>query len=259
MEEKKFKVVERRGLNKIVRIFFTFFLSDTFNSLILLIKRNKRYVFDKKKYRGINLGSSTDNPPHWIGISGGITIFFLKMPSLVLRAAFPFSGRRKKISFSEFHQQVKKMGLIHHNLFYGIPFHDNSVSNIFSSHFFEHLTYDSARYLLSESYRVLEPGGKIRILVPSLNDAVERMTHAIESYYNGDSKPIQSFVTEPYQDFTDNYNHHRYMYNAESLTRIIEEAGFTEAKAMNEGEGLMPDLHLLEKRRSIRVEATKSF
>jgi len=42
----------------------------------------------------------------------------------------------------------------------GIPFPDNSVDEIFSSHFVEHLTDEESIELFREIYRVLKPKGK---------------------------------------------------------------------------------------------------
>jgi SAM-dependent methyltransferase len=251
------KIVERRNFSAIVRIFFRFLLNDTVNAFILLLKKNRKYRFDETKFKGINLGSSTDNPPGWMGISGGITIFFVNLPSLFLRMAYPFSKRSKKQSFSEFHRKIKNGKVIHHNLFYGLPFDNNSVPNIFSSHFMEHLTYDSAKFVLQESYRVLKPGGLLRILVPSLDTEVERMKEAITSYQQGDIAPVQKFMSEPYEELHDPFSHHRYMYNIPALMKICNEAGFNIVKEMQPGEGRFPDLTLLEKRKSIIIEAVK--
>lgn len=253
----KTKIVERRNFSAIVRIFFRFLLNDTVNAIILLWKKNKRYRFDESKFTGINLGSSTDNPPRWMGISGGITIFFVNLPKFMLRFAYPFSKRSKKKTFAEFYASIKSGKVIHHNLFYGLPFNDNSVPNIFSSHFMEHLTYDSAKYVLQESLRVLKPGGMIRILVPSLQAEVERMQVAIQSYNEGDLAPVQKFMSEPYEELHDPFSHHRYMYNVPALLKIFQEAGFTSAVERQPGEGKFPDLQLLEKRKSIIVEAVK--
>ncbi len=48
----------------------------------------------------------------------------------------------------------------------GIPFPDNSVDAIYSSHFFEHLTYRDGQAVMAEAYRVLKPGGLISVCVP---------------------------------------------------------------------------------------------
>jgi SAM-dependent methyltransferase len=255
--ENSIKIVERRRFSDIVRIFFRFLLNDTVNAWILLLKKNKIYKFDTAKYTGINLGSSTDNPPGWMGISGGITIFFVNLPRFFLRMAYPFSKRSKNQSFSDFYAKIKRGKVIHHNLFYGLPFEDNTVANIFSSHFMEHLTYDSAKFVLMESKRVLKPGGMVRILVPSLDAEVERMKEAIQSYNNGELIPIQKFMSEPYEELHDPFSHHRYMYNVPAMLKLFGEAGFKNAKEMQPGEGNFPDLSMLEKRKSIIVQASK--
>ena len=257
MSSASFRIVEKRNFRKISGIFFRFLLSDTINSVLLLLKKNRKYDFDKSKFTGINLGSSTDNPKGWIGISGGITIFFVNLPSFILRMVFPFSGRSRKQSFKEFYAEVKKGKVIHHNLFYGIPYKDNSVPYVFSSHFFEHLTYDSARFLMKESFRVIAPGGAVRILVPSLASEVEKMKEAIRNFESGNIQPVQTFVTEPYEDLQDSFSYHRFMYDVPALKKIISEAGFSEVEEYQPGQGSFPDLSSLEKRKSIIVQGIK--
>lgn len=46
------------------------------------------------------------------------------------------------------------------------PFSDDSISFIYSSHFFEHVSDETALNLLKESFRVLKPGGVFRMVVP---------------------------------------------------------------------------------------------
>ena len=43
------------------------------------------------------------------------------------------------------------------------------VGGIFSEHAVEHLTYGQAAQLFSESFRILRPGGRLRIIVPDLS------------------------------------------------------------------------------------------
>jgi predicted SAM-dependent methyltransferase len=48
-----------------------------------------------------------------------------------------------------------------------LPFADASATVIFTEHFFEHIDYcEEVLVFLSECWRVLEPGGVIRIAVP---------------------------------------------------------------------------------------------
>jgi SAM-dependent methyltransferase len=49
----------------------------------------------------------------------------------------------------------------------GIPFPDESVQKIYSSHLFEHLSFKDGQKLLDECLRVLVPSGSFSICVPN--------------------------------------------------------------------------------------------
>ena len=48
------------------------------------------------------------------------------------------------------------------------PFPDNAFDYIFSEHLFEHLSYTGGRHMLAEAYRVLKPGGVLRLTMPCM-------------------------------------------------------------------------------------------
>jgi predicted SAM-dependent methyltransferase len=54
----------------------------------------------------------------------------------------------------------------------GIPFSDGSVSSIYSTHMLEHFYPDELEQLLRECLRVLNPGGGVRFILPSLRNAI---------------------------------------------------------------------------------------
>lgn len=54
-----------------------------------------------------------------------------------------------------------------------LPFRDESVDAIYTSHTLEHIYPDALKALLSETYRVLKPNGKIRIVVPDIDIAIK--------------------------------------------------------------------------------------
>lgn len=253
------KVIERRGAKKIISIFFKFLMTDTINSFLLLLKKNRKYSFDDAKYHGINLGSSTTSPQGWIGISGGVTILLLNMPAFVLRMIYPFSSRSKKTPFSEFYKKVKSSRILHHNLFYGIPFKNAAVSNVFTSHFFEHLSYNSAVYMVKESYRVLKPGGMIHVVVPSLESDVNKLKQATEEYDKGNPDAARALLTEPYVDLTDPFSHHRFMYDFDDMKILLEKAGFKNIRQVERYKGAMPNIQPLENRPGLIVEAVKEL
>jgi SAM-dependent methyltransferase len=62
------------------------------------------------------------------------------------------------------------------NLCRGVPFADGSFDVVYHAHFLEHLERNAALEFMQECYRVLKPGGIIRVVVPDLQLAV--MTYA---------------------------------------------------------------------------------
>jgi len=59
----------------------------------------------------------------------------------------------------------------------------NSIEKIFFSHALEHLLPDKARQLLIETYRILKPGGIIRIVVPDCEKFIKAYLNKEESFY----------------------------------------------------------------------------
>jgi predicted SAM-dependent methyltransferase len=117
----------------------------------------------------------------------------------------------------------------------GLPFPDESVARIYSSHFLEHLSFDEGQAFLSECMRVLALGGSFSICVP---DA--RMF--IEAYWNR-----SSLEGTPFSPNTPGYNHttsidfvnyiaymygqHKYMFDEENLIHLLRKAGLKDARA----------------------------
>lgn len=55
-----------------------------------------------------------------------------------------------------------------------IPYHDNTVTEIYGGHFFEHLEPDRAATFLQEAMRALVPGGKLGLVVPDIREVFKR-------------------------------------------------------------------------------------
>jgi SAM-dependent methyltransferase len=56
------------------------------------------------------------------------------------------------------------------NLLETLPFESNSISLVYSSHFFEHIPLHQVPSFLRECHRVLEPGGVIRLVLPDFEE-----------------------------------------------------------------------------------------
>jgi predicted SAM-dependent methyltransferase len=115
------------------------------------------------------------------------------------------------------------------------PFQDDTFDYIFSEHQLEHITFSEGSLMLEECFRVLKPGGKIRIAVPSLDFLLDLFSensnvmeqayiaNIIEQNFPGVSKNLPAFALN--LAFT-NWGH-KFMYDMDSLKLILETAGFT--------------------------------
>ncbi|MCZ2207368.1 methyltransferase domain-containing protein [Cylindrospermopsis raciborskii] len=69
------------------------------------------------------------------------------------------------------------------NLLETLPFDSNSISLVYSSHFLEHIPLAQVPSFLKECYRILKPGGIIRLVLPDF----EEMCHEyISQLHQGD-------------------------------------------------------------------------
>jgi predicted SAM-dependent methyltransferase len=71
--------------------------------------------------------------------------------------------------------------VLRHDLREPLPFADESFETIYHSHVLEHLRRDRGRALILECFRVLEPGGILRIAVPDL----EKIARLYLQYLSG--------------------------------------------------------------------------
>lgn len=167
----------------------------------------------------LNLGCGTHVVPGWINVDYAAGARLLRLPG------FRRLNRRLGLFKGDW-----PSGIVLHDLRRPLPWDSGSVDIIYSSHTLEHLSRDEGIRLLAECYRVLRPGGIIRIVVPDL-------AHIVRRYASG-QLPADRFVEElgvlylqesgwvrrsllPFVQFP-----HRCMYDVESLSRVVANHGF---------------------------------
>ena len=118
------------------------------------------------------------------------------------------------------------------DLNYGIPFPDNSIDIIYSSHVLEHFYYEDIIQLLKDCIRALKVGGVFSVSVPNAKlfiDAYSRKDHSFwESLplhympaWNQTSSLIDIVNYIAYMD-----GHHKYMFDNKNLINILSKTGF---------------------------------
>jgi predicted SAM-dependent methyltransferase len=116
------------------------------------------------------------------------------------------------------------------------PLPDQAFTHVFSEHMIEHVAYDQGLAMLRESFRVLQPGGRIRIATPNIRQMVdlfaEPKTEAQRRYlkwsmelnYPGNDLHNACLVLNA---FVRNWGH-LFVYDPGTLQATLEKAGFVE-------------------------------
>lgn len=133
------------------------------------------------------------------------------------------------------------------------PFADSSFDYVFSEHMIEHISFDEAVFMVKECYRILRPGGKIRIATPNLDvlaailnspdnpDYAEYISHYHQRFFP--EKPCHPafVINKLFYSF-----HHRFIHNFDTLKYILAEAGFTSMTRCEVSQSQDPELRNLE-------------
>jgi predicted SAM-dependent methyltransferase len=124
------------------------------------------------------------------------------------------------------------------------PLPDTSFDFVFSEHMLEHLTYDEGQRCLRECFRVLRPGGRVRIATPSLERLAQLYTAepsevqrryvrwAVETLEPETNAPLPGVVVN---NFFRSWGH-RFIYDPQTLRQALGEAGFVDIEERPVGE-----------------------
>jgi predicted SAM-dependent methyltransferase len=226
-------------------------LVDTFSQTLGKIKKNQRKAYSDRAVIKINLGCGLAVAPGWVNIDGSLNSLVANLPAFFHKLAYRMTGANRYYSEQEYCRLLGHHTFVHHDLSYGIPFNDNAVDFVYSSHFLEHLFLRDAQALLKESLRVLKPGGVVRVSVPDL-------AYAVKIYNEGQKREMLEnyfFVN----DDDSYYARHKYMYDFSLLSEELQKAGFKNIKLCSYQQGATPDLQILDNRpdESLFVEGMK--
>lgn len=153
-----------------------------------------------------------------------------------------------------------------------LPFEDGQFHFVYAEHMIEHVTFTEGRRFCKEVFRVLRPGGVVRVSTPDLrfllryyedpSDAAREFTDYHSREFLRETVRSKALVLSNFfYDFG-----HRIVYDWELLEGVLREAGFLEIERREVGESPHPQLRGIEQhgrnypfnaRESMVVEATR--
>ena len=199
----------------------------------------------------VNLGSGLHVAPGWINVDGSLKTAMARWPRPLIRLLYPLLGG-STLSRDELVNLLRCNTFVTHNLKYGVPLPADSVDFVFSSHVLHHLYKDQARNLLREIFRVLKPGGTLRVAVPDLEYIVNLYLHGLRE------KAIERYFFYPSASRSELSTRH-YQYDFVLLSKLLESAGFDAVRRCDYRLGRTPDLDQLDRlsHETLFVEADK--
>lgn len=142
------------------------------------------------------------------------------------------------------------------NVRWGLPFADGAVRFLYASHVLEHFFFRfEALPLLQEIYRVLEPGGVVRLVVPDIGGCMEAWARGDDAFFEARKKvwPWAAVCKTNLEHFLEyaganafdmGFEGHKYGYDFATLAQLLKDAGFVQVERSSYMASLKPELNL---------------
>jgi predicted SAM-dependent methyltransferase len=134
------------------------------------------------------------------------------------------------------------------------PFDDGTFDYVFSEHQLEHVDFVDGSSMLREVFRVMRPGGRLRVVTPDL-------ARLMRLYTDGQGEVGQRYlrwITDRFIPEAPRYeaafvinccmrfSGHRFLYDAQTLTALLADTGFVDVVAREPGESDDPALRAID-------------
>jgi len=206
-------------------------------SLFSFILKNRKIKTAPGEVK-VNFGCGMEVEDGWYNVDAGPTALLgSRKFTFINKILYGISGTSVHYTFERYNRIIKEIGLYFHDLRRGLPFNDNSVDVIYHSHFLEHLYKEDAEKFLKECYRILKPGGLMRVVVPDLEVV-------LEMFKDGDKEKIlESYFFKPYEYI---FSGHKYMYDFAMLKKELDGVVFKEIVKQSCSVGACPNTNSLD-------------
>lgn len=198
----------------------------------------------KNGVQRVNIGSGLSGAPGWYNIDNSPTILLSRIPLACRWFGVP-----------RWPPDIHR-----HDVRKGLPFADQTISYIYSSHTFEHFHWEDSLKIARDCFRVLKPGGVLRVVVPDLR--------LIVGEYLENAAPTAShdFVSRlslqrGVRDLVHPGANHCQMFDEGSLLHLFRQAGFECPEVSSFMQSRIPAIDQVElevrKNESLYVEGTR--
>lgn len=228
-------------------------LFESLNDLACSIRKNQIYTPNSKSNKA-NIGCGVTITEGWINVDATPHAMIAKWPKFILKQLYKISNVSADdwhLTFDEYYGILRNNVFIHHRIENGMPFPDNSLDYVYTSHMVEHLYKETTKMFLKEVFRTLRPNGIIRISIPDLE-------YAFKQYQLGNTEECLRLFFVP-THFNQLFQHH-YLYDFNLLKKFLNEAGFEKVTRCEYQKGNVPDAEKLDvhPNESLYVEAQKT-
>lgn len=184
----------------------------------------------------VNAGCGLSPTPGWLNFDNSFSVRVAALP--LVPSALRHTGFLGAKS-GELAELAREGSIRFANAAARIPCTSGSVAAVYSSHMIEHLDRAEARAFLAEVLRVLQPGGVLRIVAPDLFKLVntylttEDADELVAGLHMGLDRPAGFRARARWA--LAGPRHHLWMYDGESLSRLLRAAGFENPAVMPPG------------------------
>ena len=179
----------------------------------------------------MNYGCGLSAPKEWINFDVSPTLRLQNTPIIG-----SLLSKSLNVSFPE---NVK-----YGNIISGLPIEDDSCNGVYCSHTLEHLALEDFRVALRNTLKILKPNAIFRCVVPDLEYAARTYLKDLEAgnrianyefikenlHFGLEQKPkgFKGFLSTLLGN-----SHHLWMWDSESLSKELEDAGFKAIRKCN--------------------------
>lgn len=156
--------------------------------------------------------------------------------------------------------------MLNHDLNNGTPANDNTLDVVYHSHMLEHLTFSEGISFIKECFRVLRPGGIMRLLVPDLELWAKAYLSKDKHFLGEYQKTLDSntYFTPGAIFMGMLHNHgHKMGYDFETVFWLLQESGFVDIQKTLYSASALTEISIIEPRNPLKsmeslcVECTK--